>query len=442
MRKLWPRSLAGQMALLIGLALFVAQLGNFALILNEREKLSLVQNQGPAITRFAGTAADLAQAAPEFRQAVIDDASHRGARFALRPASNISESARDRAIEAQLAKALADAGVAQRAVRATIADVPARGDGRPPSRMLTLAMERADGSWLVGRLWVPGRDFVLPIRLGAATLLLYLLVVGASLLIAVRIARPLRALTVAARNFKGRGEPVVIAPAGPADIALAIEAFNAMNARVLALLDEKDRILGAIGHDLRTPLASLRLRVEGLEDDEERTRAAATIEEMTTMLEDILVLARTGRAREEMKRTDLGALVDAIAEDYRALGRDVAAEPGPRAVASVQPVLLRRAIRNLVDNALAYAGSAALSVRPAGGAIEIVVRDSGPGIPPDRIAEVMEPFARLEGSRSRATGGAGLGLAIARGIAESHGGTLRLAPVEPHGLEAVLALPA
>ncbi|QAY80076.1 ATP-binding protein [Sphingosinicella sp. BN140058] len=436
------------MALLIGAALLVAQLVNFALILNERQKLSLAQNQGPAITRYAAVASDLHQAPAEFRFAVLEDASRRGARFEVGRESAVAEDAgRDAAIEARLTQTLSGNGVPAPEVRAQIRGEPldgtrrARG-GRGAGGPVLLLSARYGEQWLNGRLLTPRPDPWLTHRLGAATLALYLIVLGATLFVAMRLARPLRDLARAAEGFAGRGTPEAVAPRGPADLRRAIEAFNAMNDRVVALLDEKDRMLGAIGHDLRTPLASLRIRAESMEPETERRRIAATIDEMTAMLEDILVLARSGRDREEARAMDVTALVDALVEEFRELGEDVEMEEGARQVLTIRPNLLRRAVRNLIENAVKYGGAARLDVRSADGKVRIEVRDRGPGIPETRVDDVLQPFARIEESRNRETGGSGLGLAIAKAAAESHGGTLQLRNAAEGGLIAALVLPA
>jgi signal transduction histidine kinase len=445
MKRLFPRSLGGQMALLLGIALLVAQIVNLALILNERQKLSLAQSQEPAITRFVGLAADIRQAAPEFHGAMLADASHRGARFTVDKDSRIAEGERHAAIEARLARELAESGIQAKEVRAALGSPPDRGDrqGRASSdrQLLRLAIAREDGSWLVGRILTPRRDPWFATRIAAATLLLYLLVLGAGVWIAMRLARPLRDLTRAADAFRGRSEPVDVPLRGPGDLRSAIEAFNAMNRRLLALLDEKDRMLGAIGHDLRTPLASLRIRVETMEPESEREAAIAKIGEINAMLEDILVLARSGRAREEARPADVAALAEALVEEYRGLGEKVAFVASARCVAQVQPSLLRRAVRNLIDNAVKYGGNARVAVVPKGNELAIVVTDDGPGIPPDEIERSLQPFYRLEGSRNRETGGSGLGLAIAQAIAESHGGRLELRAGQPRGLSATIILP-
>ena len=437
MRRLLPRSLAGQMALLIGVALFVAQLANFALILNEREKLSLAQNEAPAIAAFGRTAADLARAAPEFAQAVLDDNRGRGIRFELSKDSGIAERERDTTLEIQARAALTSASAPTAGLRA------ARGPGRVAPRrwqndvaFLRVAVKRSNDQWLTARLVVPKRDPLLALRLGGATLFLFLVVLGASVWIALRIARPLRDLTNAADRFAGKAMPQEIVPTGPDDVARAMAAFNAMNRRVIALLDEKDHMLGAIGHDLRTPLASLRIRIESMEPEDDRVAAIAKIEEITAMLEDILILARTGRAREDVRPVDIAALAETLVDEYQDLGQPVSFAPSRRHVAQVQPDLLRRALRNLIDNAVKYGGAAEVSVQP--GRIKVV--DHGPGIGAADLDNVLQPFRRLEDSRNRETGGSGLGLAISRSIVEAQGGMLQLEPTDPTGLTAVIVL--
>ena len=234
----------------------------------------------------------------------------------------------------------------------------------------------------------------------------------------------------------------MVKPRGPDDLRRAISAFNAMNRRLASLLDEKDRMLGAIGHDLRSPLASLRLRVESMEPQAERTAAVAKIEEMAAMLEDVLALARTGRARGQMKPLDVTALAEAVVEDFSDRGQPVSFQASPRMVAEADAGLLRRAVTNLIDNAIAYAGQTRVSLVRVGDEIEIRVEDDGPGIPEGSLQAVLDPFQRLEASRSRESGGAGLGLAIVRGIAEGHDGSLRLENRSPVGLRAVITLPA
>jgi signal transduction histidine kinase len=167
----------------------------------------------------------------------------------------------------------------------------------------------------------------------------------------------------------------------------------------------------------------------------------ATIEEMTATLEDILTLARAGRSREQFERTDVAALVTSVADEYRELGRPVTFRVDGAHMLDVQPMLLRRAVRNLVDNALKYAGAAAIEVSSSGEAVTLAVLDRGPGLGAEEIGRVSGAFYRAEPSRSRDTGGAGLGLSIAEAVADAHGGSLSFVNREGGGLAASISLP-
>ena len=161
---------------------------------------------------------------------------------------------------------------------------------------------------------------------------------------------------------------------------------------------------------------------------------------MAEMLEDILIFARTGRPRQPIQKVDIAALADAVVEEFRALGKHVAFRPSPRLVVDAQVSLLRRALRNLVENASTHAEHSWVGVAETEDGAEIIVEDDGPGIPADQLAEVLEPFKRLDPSRARASGGAGLGLAIAAAVAQAHGGSLTLENRDQGGLRARLRL--
>jgi signal transduction histidine kinase len=430
------------MMLLLGIVLAIAQLANFGLILNERQKLSLAQDDGPAITRFAVAAADMAEADPAFRQAMVADLSHRGARFVVRSDSGIAERQRSAATESRLAQNLRDLDHDAVTVRATAprTEASARLGHEPDRYALSLAAKLPDGQWLTGSLPTPRRDPSFAARLAVATFLLYGLVLSATILIARHLAQPLKDLTEAAHRFRGRTAPIAVTPRGPDDLRDAIEAFNAMNQRLVAVLDEKDGMLGAIGHDLRTPLASLRIRLESMDPPEEREAAVRKVEEMAGTLEDILALASSGRQRETIRPTDITALVETVVEEFQDLGAEVTWSPAARQVLPVQPGQLKRAVQNLIANAVKYGGGARVSVASTPGALFIEVADDGPGIAPNELEQVMRPFYRIENSRNRDTGGTGLGLAITKAIAESHGGTLTLES-SAAGLTARISLP-
>jgi len=201
-------------------------------------------------------------------------------------------------------------------------------------------------------------------------------------------------------------------------------------------------MLGALGHDLRTPLASLRIRIESMEPEAERQKAIRTIEEASQLLEDILELSRQGRSREPVRTMDLSILVQDIVEDYTDTGAPVELVAREKAPVACRPVLFGRAMRNLIDNAIAYGDSARVSVsRSPEGRVIVSIDDDGPGMSEAVLATATAPFVRGEESRSRETGGAGLGLTLADAIVKAHGGVLRLQNRTPHGLSAIIDLP-
>ncbi|OZA91406.1 MAG: hypothetical protein B7X57_10350 [Erythrobacter sp. 34-65-8] len=228
---------------------------------------------------------------------------------------------------------------------------------------------------------------------------------------------------------------------GPEDVRRLIAAHNAMEARIAGLLDEKDVMLGAIGHDLKTPLAALRVRIEGVEDERERAKMAASIEDLARSLDDILSLARVGRAEAPPEKAELSSLLASIVEEFEDMGEAVTFSGAPRIQADIHLTWLKRAIRNLIDNALRYAGSAHVSLTAQEGMAILRVEDSGPGISDNALATITEPFKRGEQSRNRQTGGAGLGLTLARAIAEQHGGRLVLTNRDSGGLRAEIRIP-
>ncbi|TCP36764.1 HAMP domain-containing sensor histidine kinase [Sphingomonas sp. BK235] len=443
----WPRSLAGQMALLVALALFVAQAINLALLLRERSSFRVAQASRPAAFRLA----DAIDQEASGRRIAPDRGRVRVAARSPITADMDPQPEMAREIRTQLD----EFGVRMRRVEVAIAPpgtykVPlsrferrmaARHGPEPLPESIVIAAQQPGGRWLVLAGGLPRGDTRLFWRLLAQTLILYGMVLLPVLWVARRISRPLRELAAAARAYSPRTPPRALEEDGPPDVAAVIAAFNALSLRVTAMLDEKDRMLGAIGHDLRTPLAALRVRIESVEDEQDRARMADTIAEMNRTLEDILSLARLGRPSEPETEVDLAALVDAVVEDFRDLGDDVTFEEAERLRMRLRPSLIRRAVRNLIENAVKYAGAAEVSLRAEAASAAIVVADRGPGIPADRLDDVFGAFIRLETSRNRETGGIGLGLALARAIVEEAGGAIVLAAREGGGLVATITLP-
>ncbi|MCC6981960.1 MAG: HAMP domain-containing protein [Bauldia sp.] len=254
--------------------------------------------------------------------------------------------------------------------------------------------------------------------------------------------RPLNTLATSAEAL-GRGAPVAPLPErGSEEVRRLTKAFNEMQNRLGRFVADRTQMLAAIGHDLRTPITSLRLRAELIEDEEMRGKIVGTLEEMQSMVEATLEFAREDSRSEESRMVDLASLLSSLADDHADMGRSVTFADAERLPYLCRPTALRRAIDNLVVNAVEHGGSARIALRSDSGGPVITVDDDGPGIPAERLEEVFKPFVRLEASRSRETGGVGLGLSIARSILLAHGGELALSNRPEGGLRAEVRLPA
>jgi signal transduction histidine kinase len=214
-----------------------------------------------------------------------------------------------------------------------------------------------------------------------------------------------------------------------------------MQARLTRFLHDRTRMLAAIGHDLRTPITSLKLRAEFIEDEEVRLKMLETLDDLHEMAEATLSFAREEGVQEETRLVDIAALVTSVCEDLADTGKPVSVDEIEPLTIRCRPAAIKRALRNVVENAVAYGSSASVSLARRNGDVEIDIDDQGPGIAPADMERVFHPFVRLESSRSRETGGAGLGLAIARTILRSHGGDLKLKNRSGGGLRATLLLP-
>ncbi len=312
-----------------------------------------------------------------------------------------------------------------------------KGEGVPANAVL-ISAQTDDGRWLSSASLVrPAGKWSLALLL-LKTLGIFAAVMIPLALVARRIIKPLEQLTQRTARIGIGGEAAPLESKGPADIRNLINSFNGMQLRVISLLSEKDVMLGAIGHDLKTPLASLRVRVESVADEGERAKMAATIDEMATILDDILTLARLGKSGEALQRTDIGALLESVIDDFSGVNFEPA---HPCIIANIRPILIRRALRNLIGNAIKHGGNAAVSAVQTNNQVCIYIDDDGPGIPAEDIDTMYAAFVRAETSRNRATGGSGLGLTIARAIARSHGGDITLANRTSGGLRATIILP-
>ncbi|WP_323151411.1 HAMP domain-containing sensor histidine kinase [Pseudomonas glycinae] len=261
--------------------------------------------------------------------------------------------------------------------------------------------------------------------------------------LAVRIAiRPLTRLANAVETLDPNAHPINLDEKGPNEVAYAARAFNSMQARIAAYLKERMQLLAAISHDLQTPITRMKLRAEFMDDSAEKDKLWNDLGEMEHLVREGVAYARSIHgSTEESRRTNLDSFLDSLVFDYQDMGKEVQLSGKSEAVIDTRPHALRRVLVNLTDNALKFAGAAELLIQRDRNELSIKVMDRGPGIAEEELAQVMEPFYRVENSRNRSTGGTGLGLAIAQQLALALGGSLTLSNRDGGGLCAELKLP-
>ncbi|MFZ6748867.1 ATP-binding protein [Undibacterium sp. Ren11W] len=277
-------------------------------------------------------------------------------------------------------------------------------------------------------------------------LLLFLAIIAVLAYLVSRMTmRPLNQLAQAATDLGHDINRPALPEQGTTEIVQATKAFNAMQARIRQHIQQRTQMLAAITHDLQTPLTRLRLRLEKVNDQELRDKLIGDLSAMQMMVKEGLDLARSMDSHEPLKALDLDSLLDSVCIDASDAGQDVTLSGESGVTVMARPQSLRRCLNNLIDNAVKYGHYARLSmetVEVAGNKhIHILIRDGGSGIPVDQQSKVFEPFYRMESSRSRHTGGTGLGLTIAQNIAQQHGGSLQLSNLPEGGLQVELSLP-
>ena len=461
--RLAPRSLAGQLTLLLLLALAVAQGVAVALFTWERIEAVRHAHRDNAVLRAATVARLLQETPPTLHDAVVAAANTNFTRFSLTQeplVGAVGTGERAAAITRELSAAL---GAGQERVRVAppwtryLEDDEREEDerfdghdhdekhdhrsGRWRLKWFTASVALEDGHWLNIAAGPPpgappwGWTFVLSFLLSALGIAVVAVLTGR------RIAKPMRSLAAAAGRL-GRGEAVNDLPeAGPLETRDTVRAFNLMRERLDRFVRDRTAMLAAISHDLRTPITSLRLHAEFVEDEETRTKINAALDEMQRMTEDALAFIREDMRREGTRTVDLHALVDSVAADLADLGHEIAVRDSGRVLVACRPAALRRAVRNLLENAGAHGVHASVRIARDDALPSVVIEDEGPGIPLADLERVFEPFVRLEASRNRGTGGTGLGLAIARTIVRGHGGDIRLENRREGGLRATVMLP-
>ncbi len=315
-----------------------------------------------------------------------------------------------------------------------------RRHGRRPG--LQVQVQLSSGEWVVVQHRVP-----VDVHSWRGKILSYLVVLVLSIMllsfIAVRyVTRPLGLLANAADDLGRDIQSPPLDESGPAEVRRAARAFNTMQDRLRRYIDDRDEILAAVSHDLKTPITRLRLRTEMLAQDGVQEKFNHDLDEMEQMVDATLAFMRGTESSETAAPVDIVALLEALQQDMRDLGHRVELQPAELKPYRARPLLLKRCLTNLVENAVRYGEQAEIRLEQGKEQLQIIIADRGPGIPQDERERIFQPFVRGESSRSRNTGGNGLGLSIARNIARAHGGELTLrSGKEGVGLEAVVTLP-
>jgi signal transduction histidine kinase len=426
----WPRTLASRLSLIFLIGLILAQALSFGAQYYERYESTKNTMLGNLETDVSTSIAILDRLPADERMSWLQQLERRNYRYLLN--------------EGSPGVAMSDAPIAMTSIKEAIGkDYPMTFTDIPgPIKHFQVHLKLADGSPVtidVRPSMVPLSPWLPIVLLGQLALMLL------CTWLAVRIAiRPLTRLAEAVDTLDPNTHPVLLDEKGPTEVAHAAKAFNAMQVRIAAYLKERMQLLAAISHDLQTPITRMKLRAEFMEDCVEKEKLWNDLGEMEHLVREGVAYARSVHgATEESRRTDLDSFLDSLVFDYQDMGKDVQLSGKSATVVDTRPHALRRVLVNLTDNALKFAGAAELWVeKQANGSVSVKVMDRGPGIAEEELAQVMEPFYRVENSRNRSTGGTGLGLAIAQQLALAIGGSLTLSNREGGGLCAELKLPA
>jgi signal transduction histidine kinase len=324
---------------------------------------------------------------------------------------------------------------------------PAMTLGRPGAesferggQMFDVSVGVPGGDTLLFRLAQGQRGAPLPRSLLFNLILLSVLTAIAVYAVTRGITRPLSELAQAAEGVGRDLRQPPLVERGSREVRDAARAFNTMQERMQRHVDSRTRVLAAMSHDLKTPLTRLRLRMATLDDADLQTRVDRDLDEMEGMVHGALTLLRGLNDDEPAEAVDINELLAALQGEFAEMGAPFELQGRARALYAGKPMGLKRCLTNLISNAIKFGGGVSVTVED-GAALVIAVRDQGPGIPAEHLARVFEPFYRVESSRNRDTGGTGLGLCIARDIAQAHGGALTLSNLPQRGLQATLTLP-
>ncbi len=453
MKWLFPRTIAGRTVLVLVVGLTLSHLVSMAVHYTEESDAYAILEARGMVERMATITRLVEEAVPDDRARILGAVSDPGLRVAWGPDSAVTASASG---GGYLTEHMLRSHLGPRRhgrVRVAYGEAPAPSPAMMREHMRTMPMgtampghmrasvELADASWLNFAAAVEAPAQLLSLRVVLSLSIMVLAVIALSVWAVRRMTAPLATFARAAERLGKDVTAPRLPETGPREVRQATRAFNEMQRRIRRFVEDRTQLVAAIAHDLRTPITRLRLHAEFVENEDQRQKMLADLEEMERMIASTLHFARDDAASEPRETVDLLTLLQSVCDDMADAGQPVEFQAEGRLPYACRRVALRRAFSNLIENAVKYGERARISLEANDDKILIWINDDGPGIPDHWLAEAFKPFRRLEGSRSRDTGGTGLGLTVARTIVRAHGGDIALSNRAEGGLRVEVTLP-
>ncbi len=456
--RLVPRSLVGRTVLVLIVGLSASHLLSMAIYSGDRfEALTMAGGRNMA-SRIASVTHMIGEVPAQWRERIAAGLDEPTFRVSLSRESAVADDGDPTPDERRVAAFIAQQSSGATAqIRVKLSDAGRTGGSRAGMWMDHMAhmtpgayaggqafaasVQLGEGSWLNFTGPIPPGDSLWSSPAVLSWALMAIAIILLSVWVVRRLTAPLRQFASAAERLGRDVNAPPLPESGPEEVRQAALAFNEMQGRLRRMIENRTHVLGAISHDLRTPITLLRLRAEMLPEGEDRERMLGTLDEMEAMIAATLAFARDDAWQEEVRVADLAALIASVCDDMTDIGADVALDDPGKLPIHCRPVSLRRAVLNVIDNAIKYGQRARVAIERHDRSLEIVVDDDGPGIPEAMQAEVFAPFVRVEQSRSRDTGGVGLGLSVVQSVVDAHGGEVTLANRPVGGLQVRIRLP-
>jgi len=449
--RLFPRSLFGRIVLILAGGFLAIQLITTAIAISDRNALVFRAGANQAATRVGDVVRTMTAASPAERSRIMQAISNdtlkvtygkpAGSDAAAGDESELMTTARD-ALALALPPGVGFRVIDARPVYLNPGSWYAREFGERPGVRMYATVLLNDGVWITVESIDPARATQWVIRMFRNLAIIDGVMVVLCFFAVRLVTRPLSVLASAAEDLGRNIDRPALPERGANELVRASRALNVMQDRLKRYVDTRMKVLAAMSHDLKTPITRMRLRAEMLDDAHIKAKFTKDLDELQQMVGSTLDYMRgLAEGGEAVQPIDVTALISSLKEDAEETGHTVTISGEARSPVMGRAQALKRCLQNLIDNALAYGRRADITLRDEGGALNISISDDGPGIPEDDIERVFEPFHRVEGSRNRNTGGSGLGLSIARNIAQAHGGSVRLRNLARGGLEATLRIP-